>query len=79
MVIMQHCMIVWLMWDTIYVIYGFIPISSTGTVSTVTGVVMKMGTHGIPVIHPSRIEGNKISTSCRSLHAEVRASGPLQL
>jgi len=48
-------MIVRLMWDTIYVIYGFIPVSSMGRVSAVMGAVIKMGTHGIPIIHPTHV------------------------
>ena len=51
----QHCTIVWLKWDTVYDLYSFITASSMGMVSGVTGVVTKMGTQGIPVIHPTHI------------------------
>jgi len=71
---MQHHMIVRLMWDTVYVIYGFIPISSMGMVSTVTGAVMKMGTHGIPMIHPNDTSHLLCGHSCPALPPGHRTS-----
>jgi len=50
---MQHHTLLWLRCDTIYVIYGFIPISWTVMVSTVTVMVMEIGTHGIPMTYPN--------------------------
>jgi len=50
---MQHHTIVQLQCDTMYVLHGFIPVEKTGTVSTVTGTVVEMGTHSVPVKNPS--------------------------
>ena len=50
---MQYHIIVWLQCDTMYVLHGFIPIEETGMVSTVTGMVLEMGTHSVPMKNPN--------------------------
>ena len=51
---MQYYIIVQLQYDTVYVLHGFIPIEETGTVSTVMGMVLEMGTHSVPMKNPSK-------------------------
>ena len=50
---MQYCIIVWLQCNTVYVLHGFIPIEETGMVSMVTGTVLEMGTHSVPMKNPN--------------------------
>ena len=49
---MQHCTIVRLRCDTVYVLHGFIPVEETGTVSAVMGMVVDLGTRSVPVKNP---------------------------
>ena len=56
---MQYRIIVRLQCDTVYVLHGFIPIEETGTVSTVTGTVVEMGTRSVPVKNPILHQGDQ--------------------
>ena len=49
---MQHCTIVQVRCDTMYILHSFIPVEETGTVSTVTGTVVDLGTHSVPMKNP---------------------------
>jgi hypothetical protein len=50
--LVQHCTVVWLKYNTVYVLYGFIPVTVEVTVFTGTVTIMEIGTHGIPVVNP---------------------------
>jgi len=72
---MQHCTIVRLRCDTVYVLHSFIPIEETGTVSTVTGMVVEMGTRSVPVKNPTGMTNSKQSLGLEAMVGDQGTTG----